>query len=109
MNPFSAALKVWFVVKNIPWLWRLIANWQEVKKLTDACWQVYISSREAGGLPTCATFDEMIFALEGIFRKRLVDIPDVDELVVAEEIKAMRHLLTCSIENERKRLGLDGK
>jgi len=109
MNPILALMNLWSMIKSIPWLWRMITHWQDVKLIIEKAYNVVDDARKSGGMPTCNSFDAFLQAVEQVLKSGLIDIPDVDETALANDLYQMRMLLTCSIDNERKTRGLDEK
>ena len=107
MNPIVMLMNLWTLIKSVPWLYKRLLNWRDVKVIIEKAYALVESARVSGGLPNCSSFDSFLDAVEVVLKKGLVDIPEVDENVLADELHQMRQLLTCSISNERQKRGLE--
>lgn len=107
MNPILALMKLWTLIRSIPWLWKLIQNWRTLKTVVEKSYSMLESARAAGGMPTKESFDAFMQSVEEVLRKGLIDIPDVDENILADDIRQMRMLMVSSIEDERNARGLN--
>lgn len=102
MNPILGLMKVWTILKTVPWLWKLIVHWRDVSYCFEAAWGMVLSARKSGGMPTVNSFDIFLHHVEDCLRKGIIDIPDVNETLVADEIYQMRQLLNQSIADARE-------
>lgn len=117
MNPLDLILKFFGgglslfgsginLVRNIPFLWKLIANYSLVKELLTKAWGIIDSARVNGGLPTVEQTSDLIHIARIIFEKELIDLPELDELRFAEELRELENNLRKSIEAGRIKKGI---
>lgn len=92
-------------LKSFPFLWKLVRNYGSIKQILVDAWSVIESARAHGGLPTCEETRKLIGIARIIFEKELIDLPEVNELKFAEDLREVEHALTCTIGEQRKRDG----
>lgn len=107
MNPILAVLKLWTLLKSVPWLWRLVQNWRAFRDLLYAANGMLESARASGGLPTAEAFDAFMVKVEDLLRTGVIDIPEVDEKILADELYQMRKLMVGSVDDGREKRGLN--
>lgn len=112
MNPLfllgsglSLLMKGYEFIKAFPYFWKLIRNYKTIEQILIDSWSVIESARAHGGLPTCDETKKLIGIARMIFEKELIDLPVLDELKFAEELKEVEYNLTCTIGEQRKKDG----
>lgn len=88
--------------KNIPFIWKLIANYSTIKDLLTKAWSILDVARMQKGLPTVEQTRDLIQIARIIFEKELIDLPELNELVFAEQLRELEYNLTKAIANARR-------
>lgn len=88
--------------KNIPFIWKLIANYSTVKDLMTKAWNILEAARNEKGLPTVEQTRDLVQIARIIFEKELIDLPELDELRFAEQLRELEYNLTKAIANARR-------
>ena len=93
-------------IRNIPFLWKLITNWKLIEELLKKAWGIIESAHKSGGLPTAEQTRDLVQIARIIFEKDLIDLPELDEHLLAIELRELEHNLTVAIEKAREMKGL---
>lgn len=106
MNPVVQLIALWKFIASFPYIWKLIRNYDLIKQILSDVYGVIQSAEKHGGLPTSEETIKILDAAQLIFEKQLIDIPEVDEVVLADMIKELKQNLSASVDEARKRKGL---
>ena len=106
MNPVLALMKIWTFLRSFPFVWKIIRNYSDIKQILSDMVLIFESARNNGGLPTCNDTVKLLDCVEKIFEKELIDIPDVDEVALAEMLREFKENLNCAVKTERVKRGI---
>ena len=73
-----------------------------VKDLLTRAWSILDLARKEKGLPTIEQTRDLVQIARIIFEKELIDLPELDELVFAEQLRELEYNLTKAISNARR-------
>lgn len=92
------------LVRNVPFIWKLIANYSTVKDLLTRAWKILEISANSHQLPTVEQTRDLVQIARIIFEKELIDLPELDELKFAENLRELEFNMTKAIANARREL-----
>lgn len=95
-------LSMIMVIRNIPWIWKLIRNWASIKQVVDNTALIFKSARDNGGLPTCEDSKKILENIEILFKNGLIDLDGLDETQFAEFIRELNGNIVCAIDDGRR-------
>lgn len=100
-------VSLWKFLSSFPFVWKLIKNYADIKLIFEELRDVFESAKESGGLPSCEKTKVLLNCIETIFRKELIDFPNVDEVEIADLVREVKFNLVCAVDSERKKRGLN--
>lgn len=102
---FESLLKLWSIVKNFRFFWKVLQNWDFIKQSHHDTILILKGMTENGGrLPHCDETKKMFSMLKEFFEREIIDVPGISEQDLASMFNEIQANIVCSIEDRKKLL-----